>query len=57
MEYYRDERKVSAFAECDSTISFIKRLDKLIKAMSSRTPLDALYPNDACPSKNVSFLK
>lgn len=39
--------------DCDSTIIFIEKVNKLIKAMMSRTPADALRPVDNNVSKKV----
>ncbi|XP_074095300.1 uncharacterized protein LOC141524981 isoform X1 [Cotesia typhae] len=40
-------------SDCDPTVVFIKRVNDLIEAMSSRTPLNALRLNDNCPRKKV----
>lgn len=39
--------------DCESTITFMEKVDNLIEAMSSRTPQTALRPDDNCPMKRV----
>ena len=39
------------------TINFIRWMNKVIMAMTSRTPYDALSLNDGCKKKKVNFIK
>ena len=49
METYKD--KCEELKDSQPTIYFIKQINSIIKAMSSRTPVDALRSNDACKTK------
>ena len=49
METYKD--KCEQLKDSQPTIYFIKQIHSIIKAMSSRTPVDALRSDDACKTK------
>ncbi|XP_074094037.1 uncharacterized protein LOC141524209 isoform X2 [Cotesia typhae] len=41
--------------DCEATVKFMERVDNLIKAMSSRTPVNALRPEE-CPMQKLNQL-
>lgn len=43
MEYYKDS--IPDLAKCEATISFIKQINKVIDAMNSQLPKNALRPD------------
>ncbi|XP_044576596.1 integrator complex subunit 7 homolog isoform X2 [Cotesia glomerata] len=53
MKLLKDEPDCIELHDCDSTIIFIEKVNKLIKAMLSRTPIDALRPADDNVSKKA----
>lgn len=53
MRLLKDEPNCDDLRDCDSTIIFIERINKLIKAMLSRTPADALRPVDDNSARKV----
>lgn len=55
MKILKDEPNCDGLCDCDSTIIFIERVNKLIKAMLSRTPANALRPVDDDVSRKVRF--
>lgn len=53
MKTLKNEPNCESLQDCDATIDFISRIHKLIKAMMSRTPVDALRTNDTNSAKMV----
>ncbi|KAL5237829.1 hypothetical protein ACI65C_005239 [Semiaphis heraclei] len=55
MEYYKDS--IPDLAKCEATISFIKQINKVIDAMNSQLPKNALRPDpeqDANPQQKLT---
>ena len=52
MEIYRNTQ-CPELSDSLPTQAFIKRVDDLINAMMSRTPLNALRPDEHCPQRAV----
>ena len=56
MQMYKNDALCPELQDADATIAFIKRINKVIKAMTSLTPVDALRSNEYCKNKEVNFL-
>lgn len=54
MEMYESE--CSELKGCKSTIAFMERVDRLITAMTSRTPEHVLRPDVSCKMRQVCFI-
>lgn len=54
MQLYED--KCSELKDCGSTIQFMETVDRLITAMTSRTPENALRPDIFCKMREVCHL-
>lgn len=53
MQTLKNEPNCPGLKDCDATLVFMSRVDKLIKAMMSRTPPTALRKTDTNASKLV----
>lgn len=53
MKLFKNENE--GLRDCDPTISFMERVNNLIKVMSSRTPSHALRSDPDCPRRRVNF--
>ena len=54
MEMYINDPNCPELQNSQGTIAFIRKVNKVIKAMTSRTPVDALRLDDKCEDKKVN---
>lgn len=43
MEYYKDS--VPQLKDCEASVAFIQKINKVVDAMNSQTPVNALRPD------------
>ena len=55
MELFQNDPRCPELHDAGPTIAFIKRVNRVIKAMTSRTPWDALRLHDDCEDKKVNY--
>lgn len=51
--FHKNSDKYPTFEKAGPTIAFIEKINKLIKAMTSRTPENALRIEESCTQKKV----
>lgn len=54
MEYYKET--VPQLKQCDASVSFIKRINKVVDAMNSQIPMNALRPDTESVHNKVIIL-
>jgi hypothetical protein len=57
MEHYRDKEGVEELTDCDSTVKFIRKMHKLIKAMNSSNAWDSLRSSEENETRKVRVLQ
>ena len=57
MELYKDDPDYPELHDSGATIAYIRRINGVIKAMTSRTPLDALRLDQDCKNRKVIHFK